>query len=272
MELGISSFTYGWNIGLPNASSTQAWTETTLCDQAAKFGVRRLQIGDNLPLHLLPEDRHLRLQQTLAAKSITLEIGARRLTPSHALHYLRLCETYKAPLLRFIIDGDGYEPAADVVIGIIKDLLPEFKKRNVVLGIENHDRFKARVLAKIMDAVAHENVGICLDCVNSMGAGEGLEQVAEILAPYTVNLHIKDFAAERLPHKMGFTISGVPTGKGLLDLPWLMEKILPFKRCKSAILEQWVVPEIHMDDTIAKERSWADESMTYLKTLKYFNS
>ena len=92
-----------------------------------------------------------------------------------------------------VIDSKGFVPDLKPIISIIRDLLPELKSRNIRLAIENHDRFKAREFEKIIQAVGSDLVGICLDSVNSMGAGEGFETVSEILLPYTINLHVKDF-------------------------------------------------------------------------------
>jgi sugar phosphate isomerase/epimerase len=158
------------------------------------------------------------------------------------------------------------------VIHLLQDFLPEFKKNNMVLGIENHDRFKAQELAAIMEGIGSDRVGICLDCVNSMGAGEGLEYVADVLAPYTVNLHIKDFAIHRLPHKMGFTITGAPAGTGMTNVPLLMEKLTKYNRCHSAVLEQWVPWNHDLNKTIQLEREWAEAGVNYLKSLPYFSS
>ena len=52
-----------------------------------------------------------------------------------------------------------------------------------------------------------------------MGAGEGFETVSEILLPYTINLHLKDFTIRRVSHKMGMIIEGTPAGKGMLNIP-----------------------------------------------------
>ena len=123
-----------------------------------------------------------------------------------------------------------------------------------------------------MEAISDDHIGICLDSVNSIGAGEGLEWVADRLAPYTVNLHIKDFSIRRFPNNMGFTVAGAPAGKGMLDLPMIMEKLTKYNRCQSAILEQWVVPENNLDDTIKKEKQWAVEGIQYLRQLSYFKS
>ena len=112
-------------------------------------------------------------------------------------------------------------------------MVPEFKSRKIKLAIENHDRFKASEFEEIIQAVGQEWVGICLDSVNSMGAGEGFETVSEILIPYTINLHIKDFTIFRVSHKMGFVIEGRPAGKGMLNITELVSALSETGRCQS---------------------------------------
>jgi L-ribulose-5-phosphate 3-epimerase UlaE len=98
-----------------------------------------------------------------------------------------------------------------------------------------------------------------------MGAGEGVETVVDILAPYTVNLHVKDFHVQRVYHMMGFVVEGRPAGKGMLNTEWLLERLAPYKKCQSAILELWTPPEENIQATIEKENRWAEESIRYLK-------
>jgi 3-oxoisoapionate decarboxylase len=265
MKIGISSFTYGWNIGVENSMPATPMTEMELVNQTIAFGLDCLQIGDNLPIHTFDETRKINFKNTLEKNKIRIEIGAKNLTIENLKAYVDFCIFYGSPLLRFIIDGPDYEPNIEQVVNIIQTVLPELEKQNITLGIENHDRFKAKEIAEIMLQVNHKNVGVCLDCVNSIGAGEGLESVAEILAPYTVNLHFKDFKASRLPHKMGFVIEGEIAGKGMTNLPLLLKKIRPFGRCQSVILEQWVPPELDIGETSKKEREWAEIGIGFLK-------
>ena len=100
-----------------------------------------------------------------------------------------------------------------------------------------------------------------------MGAGEGFETVSEILLPYTINLHVKDFIIRRVSHKMGFVIEGRPAGQGMLNIRKTIERLSEMNRCKSAILELWTPPETKIEDTILKEDKWATESIAYLKTI-----
>jgi sugar phosphate isomerase/epimerase len=270
MTLGISSFTYGWAVGMDPYNPKLG--ELDLLKRVEEYGLKCLQVGDNLPLHRLTELRLKEFQTTLEKNHTRLEVGARKLTEDHLQRYLEISIFLKAPLLRFVVDGDDYQPSNQTIISIVKNILPELKKNDITLGIENHDRFKARELVAIMDAIADEHIGICLDTVNSIGAGEGLEWVADLLAPYTVNLHIKDFQIQRFHHNMGFNVTGAPAGTGMMEVPWLIAKLLPFGRCKSAILEQWATPEATTELTIEKEMSWADVGIKYLKSLSYFTT
>ena len=87
------------------------------------------------------------------------------------------------------------------------------------------------------------------------------------LARHTVNLHVKDFAVTREPYAMGFTVTGRPAGKGMLDVALVRDAVAKHGRCRTAILETWTPPEIIIEATIARERQWAEESVAYLKTL-----
>ena len=51
MRLGISSFTYGWSVGVPGSVPARPMTWEDLLLKAVAFDIDVLQIGDNLPLH-----------------------------------------------------------------------------------------------------------------------------------------------------------------------------------------------------------------------------
>jgi sugar phosphate isomerase/epimerase len=268
MLLGISSFTYGWSIGVNG--STSYINEQELIKQTVKFGLRCLQLGDNLPMHAMSKDQLASLKQSVQENNIRLEVGARKLTDEHLHQYMDIAADFNSPLLRFVVDGENYEPEIETIISVIKNALPELKEKKITLGIENHDRFKSDELVKMMDAVSDEHVGICFDTVNSIGAGEGLTWVTTMLAPYTVNLHIKDFNIRRFPHNMGFTVAGAIAGQGMINFEMVMDKLSRYNRCQSAILEQWVIPESEHSQTVEKEQRWANQSIQFLKQLPYF--
>jgi len=117
-----------------------------------------------------------------------------------------------------VIDTPGFQPDMQLIISIIRDLLPEFSSRIFNLQLKTTTGLKPGSFEKIIESVASDWVGICLDSVNSMGAGEGFETVSDVLLPYTINLHVKDFTVFRVSHKMGFIIEGRPAGKGMLNI------------------------------------------------------
>lgn len=272
MILGLSSYTFGWAVGVPGLLPSTLMSEDDLLDLTLQQGLSCLQIGDNLPLHAFSQTRLGQFRERLRDNHVRIEVGARGLTSGNLQRYLEICGFLDAPLLRFVIDDADYEPDSKTVVSIIKNHLSSLRKAGVKLGIENHDRFRAREIAAIMNAVDDEYAGICLDCVNSLGAGEGIEHVSEILAPFTINLHIKDYRIQRLPHKMGFIVEGCVAGSGMTDVPSLLDRIIPYGRCESAVLEQWVVPESSVDATIDKEKKWALKGLEYLKQLPIFRT
>ena len=206
MILGISSFTFGWAVGMdPDDPKLSAFD---LLKKVRAYGLKCLQIGDNLPLHKMSHSQLEEIKNAVDKHNIRLEVGARGMTEDHLQRYLEISKFLKAPLLRFVVDGDDYQPSGQTIISILRNVHRELRENQITVGIENHDRFKARELAGIVEAISDERVGICLDSVNSIGAGEGLEWVADILVPYTVNLHIKDFTIRLFDHKMGFVVAG----------------------------------------------------------------
>jgi sugar phosphate isomerase/epimerase len=267
MQLGLSSYTYTWAVGVPGSMPIKPLSAFDLIDKADVYGLRLVQIADNLPVEYLTESELKDLLSYSRERKVSIEMGGRGLTPEHTFKCLLAAEKLCSPILRMVIDSAGFEPNLGSITGIIHDLLPEFKSRKIRLAIENHDRFRALDFEKIIQSAGSEWVGICLDSVNSMGAGEGFEEVARILLPYTINLHIKDFIIRRVSHKMGIAIEGAPAGKGMLNISELVESISIHNNCRSAILELWTPPEINIHDTISKEEAWAAESIEYLKTL-----
>jgi len=210
-------------------------------------------------------DRCAALRQAAQAAGLEIELGARGLTEHHLHTYLQLCRELGAPLLRFVADHDDYEPSAADLTALLRNATSELSSAGVTLGLENHDRWPAVVLRQIIDAVAHPAVGVCLDTANSLGAGEGLEHVAALLAPVTVNLHVKDVAITRVPSQMGFIVEGRPLGDGQLPLRRTIDLVRAMGRCQSIVLEAWTPPLPEMAETVRREAAWAEESVLTLK-------
>src|SRR5688572_21746213 len=211
MLLGLSSYTFGWAVGVRGYEPARQLDEHGLLDKCREHAVKLLQIGDNLPLDTFNAARFDRLAQRANEEGVRLEVGARRLTSERVANYAAIARRLGAKLIRFVIDDADYHPKPDAVMAVLRDVVPMLG--GLTLGIENHDRFPAATLRSMIEAAGSERIGVCLDTANSLGAGEGLETVVTALAPVTVNLHIKDFHIARVPHLMGFTVEGRPAGQ-----------------------------------------------------------
>ncbi len=264
-QLGLSSYTYGWAVGVRGHLPARPLDEHGLLDRCGEHGIRLLQIGDNLPLHTFDEARLNGFADRARSEGVRLEIGARRLTRERIAIYAAIARRLDATLVRFVVDDVDFHPTPDEVTATFREATPLLD--GLTLGIENHDRFPAATMAAMIEAAECKSVGVCLDTANSLGAGEGLAEVLSALAPLTVNLHIKDFDIERVDYLMGFHVTGRPAGQGFLDVPALLTHLAPYARCHTAILELWTPPEPRIEDTIAKEVSWAAESIAYLRPL-----
>lgn len=265
MKLGVSSYTFAWAIGAPGYPPAVPMNAFDLLDLAHEFKVGVVQIADNLPLDHLTDAERARLRAQADAYGIQIEVGTRGIGADHLRRYLALAQYFGSPILRVVVDTRDDHPSPDGVIERLRPLLPDFAAAQVILAIENHDRFTTDALIHIVRRLDSSHVGICLDTVNSFGALEGPALVVERLGPWTVNLHIKDFAVRRADHNMGFTVEGRPAGQGQLDVPWLLREVGKHGRDVNAILELWPPPGESLDATIAKERSWAEISVDYLQ-------
>ena len=263
MRPGLSSFAFGWAVG----HRTPPFDERRLISLARRHGLPVIQLGDNLPVHDMDPERRIRLRDAVASARLELELGARGLTRSHLSTYIELSRTLRCRLLRFVIDKGGYRPSASVVVSILKDAVQELRGAGITLALENHDRFPAGALRDIVEAVGSASVGVCLDTANSLGAGEGLTEVTRVLAPVTVNLHLKDVTVRRVPHQMGFVIEGCPLGRGALPLSATIAAVRAAGRCRSAVLEAWTPRAGTLAKTVRREAAWTRQSLAALPRL-----
>ena len=267
MRIGISSFSYTWAVGLPEFPPKRPMGLLGLLDEAVRLDLKCVQVANNLPLHLAPAEVLDEFERQAKEQGIQVELAARGIRPEHVRRYLALATRFHSPFLRVVIDSAGHTPSPDEVVALLKPMRPEFDKAGVILAFENHDRFSVSTLVEILERLGTDWTGICLDTANSFGSLEGPRVVVETLAPYTVNLHLKDLVIYRTVHTMSFIIDGRPLGQGMMDIPWVLEEMKRSGRDINVILEMWTPPEEDLEATILKERRWVEESAAYLRAL-----
>jgi 3-oxoisoapionate decarboxylase len=266
MRLGISSYTFVWAAGVPGYEAPlSALSHEGLLTKALDLGVNVVQIADNMPLDRLSAKEMDRLADQAREQGLSIEVGTCGFEPDHLQRYLVIAARFGSPFLRVVMDAGGTHITAEQALSTLQQVLPAFRSHNICLAIENHDRLKAKSLAEIIQRAGPDGLGICLDTANSLGCGEDVFTVLRTLAPWVVNVHIKDFVPRRLPHQKGFMVEGCPAGQGALDFPALFTELRRLPHDPNAILELWPSPESSMDASIAKENAWAKQSIDFLR-------
>ncbi|QGQ94993.1 hypothetical protein EHS13_08905 [Paenibacillus psychroresistens] len=264
LKLGISSYTLTWSVGVPGYEEPQfPLGPLELIQLAADNDIPVVQIADNMPLHLMNEPLLQQLKLESSRLKLEIEVGTRGSEPAHLLKYLEIAKNLYSKVCRTLITSIDMEQAEKDIASV----LPSFIEAGVTLAIENHGLHTTQQLITLFKNLNNPLVGSCLDTVNSFSALESPDQVIQALAPYIVNLHIKDFNIQRIHHQMGFEVIGTAAGSGRLDIPLLLQTLKKLKKQPNAILELWTPYTNSVAETIQLEKTWFDMSLNYLKAV-----
>lgn len=264
MKLGIGTYTYMWSIGFDGAVPAHPMRALDLIDKARDLDIHVVQFGPNLPLNELPEPELQEILSACRAGQIEVEIGTRGIEAGPITRMIEFAARCGVSLLRIVPEIQGRVPHGAELLSSLRAIEPIAREAGVCCALEN-GLIPARELDRALQTLSSKWIGITLDTVNSLAIPEGTEEVVSRLGRWTRCLHVKDFTVIRDWHRMGFRVEGRPAGSGQLHIPWLMEQ-LAGTNC-NAILELWPPPISTLEETIATEHQWAEESVRYLKSL-----
>ena len=265
MRLGISSFTFPWAIGGIDNDHPISMTAFELLDKAHDLGADVLQIADNLPIGHLSNKELSQLKTTADSLGIALEVGTRGIATANIVRFLEIATILGSPILRIVIDTKDHEPTMDEINSLLAPFADQFRKLNIKLAIENHDRLTCAQFNEIIDQLGGDWVGICLDTVNSLGAVEAPNTVVPALAPRAINVHMKDFEIVRSNGQMGFTVQGTALGQGRLDVQDVITAVGGSNRDITSVIELWTPRQSSYEQTVALEEIWAAQSVKFLR-------
>jgi sugar phosphate isomerase/epimerase len=95
--------------------------------------------------------------------------------------------------------------------------------KDVIVAVENHLDFTVEELRDLMQEIDSPYLGVIFDVGNTIGTLNDPTEAAEILGPYIVATHYKDFAIEEVAK--GFRFTMVPLGTGSLNLPEITQRL-----------------------------------------------
>ena len=133
------------------------------------------------------------------------------------IHHLGIAEKLGSPLLRCVAgdlftrdEGHDMAQLADDAVSILKPACRAAEEMGLKIAIENHADFTVRELASILARVGSPALGVTVDCGNLAFDLDDPLRLAEILAPYALTTHYKNYRIVR-------TTAGLALGNCALD-------------------------------------------------------
>ncbi len=94
-------------------------------------------------------------------------------------------------------------------------------RHQLCLAVENHKDWRIDQMLDMLKRLSSEYVGVCVDTGNSIALLENPLAVVQAYAPWAHSVHIKDMAL--CEYAEGFLLADVVIGRGILDLPRMVD-------------------------------------------------
>ena len=265
MRIGIGSYAYRWGIGRGAHVPARPLTPIDLLDKAVRHGVDLVQYADNLPLDRLSSGELAALAAAAGERGIGIELGAEGLNRDVLGSYLEIARVLNAPLVRVAPSAADAGKDNAAIAAEIAAVLPGYADQQVTIAVENHFHVPSPRLVDLVQQVDNPRFGVCLDVANSIACAEWPKQTIALLAPFAVNLHLKDYRLVLDPHGVGLSFTGVPLGQGLTDIEGVFAALGAAGREVDVILEHWLPFSGDEAETLRLEDEWLEISIAALR-------
>jgi sugar phosphate isomerase/epimerase len=261
--IGLGSYAFFWQHSELAPHRLDAFD---MLRRTAELGVELFQFCDYAPIEDLSRDDVVRLSDLARELGITLELGTKGVTPAHLEKYLDLAAALDASVVRSMLYSPTTRPTLVEADSQLRQVLGAYGDAGVDLALETYEQVSSTDLVSLVETVAHDRLGICLDPANSVASLENPRDVISRTAPYVKNIHVKDFAFTRRGGWVGFTLEGAPLGTGLLDYDYLLDTVRPNERGINQVIEHWLPLHDTIDETVQLENDWNDHNLAYLRS------
>jgi sugar phosphate isomerase/epimerase len=265
MKVGISSLTFPWAIGFPDATPDHPLKPIHLLEKAQELGVGLVQYGPNMPLERMSESQLREVVKHANAWDIDLEMSTVGIAPETMRERIEFARRMDVILLRTTPEYPlGTVPMRTEISNCLRAIVEDLTRGEIGLAIDN-SRIPAPELNEMLEQIRSPWLGAALDTATPMALLQGWQTSIRVLGHRTLCLHIKDFVVQPAAHGMGFSVKGCPVGKGQLNIPWLVESFAALRIEPSAILESWTPEQATLKETIGLEAEWAKQGIAYLR-------
>jgi sugar phosphate isomerase/epimerase len=138
------------------------------------------------------------------------------------IYHLEIAQRLGSGILRCVAgnlftrdEGHDMTTLADDVVAILREACRAAERMKMKIAMENHADFTVRELASILARVDSPAFGFTVDCANLAFDLDEPLCLAEIMAPYALTTHYKDYRIIRT--SSGLALENCPLGEGDLD-------------------------------------------------------
>lgn len=136
----------------------------------------------------------------------------------------------------------------------LAELARAAKSWRLTIGVENHLDFTVEELRDLVKRAESDQVGVIFDVGNTVGTLDDPTESADVLGPYIVATHFKDFAIAET--HLGFRFTMVPLSSGSLRLGDITRALL--KRVRPEVnFSIEMINGQHFDVNWLEDRFWA---------------
>ncbi|NKX56341.1 sugar phosphate isomerase/epimerase family protein [Arthrobacter mobilis] len=261
--IGLSTYAFFWQL---SDRVPAPLTLHQVLERTAGLGVQLFQICDYAPLEAMGGRELQAVRDTADSLGFSLELGTKGIRREHLLRFLDTAGILGSPLVRTMFKVPGHSPTVDEAAQILAGVLPAFEAAGVKIAVETYEQVPTADVLEVIRRVDNPLLGICSDPANTVAALEMPREVIDAVAPYVLNMHIKDFAFSRREGWVGFTYAGAPLGEGLLDYDYMVRKLQPKERNINQIIEHWLPWQGSAEETIRLENQWTRQSLDFLRS------
>lgn len=260
--IGLGTYAFFWQ---HSERAPEPLTLAAMLRRTRDLDVELFQICDYAPLLGFSAAELRELRATAEGLGIRLELGTKGVAVEHLATFLDLAETLGSPLVRSMLFAPDSRPTLAEAEQSLRAALTAYESAGVTLALETYEQVPTSALIELVEVIGSDHLGICLDPANTVANLENPREVVERCAPYTKNLHVKDFAFARQDGWVGFTLAGAELGTGLLDYDHELRTVDPDARGINRIVEHWLPWQGSFAETAAREDDWTLSTLNYMK-------
>jgi sugar phosphate isomerase/epimerase len=261
MAIGLSTYAFFWR---SSAAAPRPVGLTAMLEETAALGCDVFQICDFPAVESMTQAELRGVRDHARGLGIALELGTRGISLARLEKYRELAASLGARFVRSMLRTADHRPSTAEAAGLLREALPRYQDQGVTLGLETYEQVATTDLVAVVRAVDSPNLGVCLDPGNCVARLELPEYVIGEVAPYVVNMHVKDFTFTREEGWVGFSLIGCPLGTGLLDYDGMIRAVRPESRGISQVVEHWLPRASTMEETCRTEQEWTRHSVEFL--------